>query len=231
MKIELKVDARTGLYVAFHIEEQDFNYCINYKASNGVELKSMVAPEWQEITKVLFVRGCNEQLNKKMLICKEDDFYMIEQAIEEFNKKGVRSKEQNSKMFIRLINVATTKKNVVFRIEDQNFRDMGMPCFKASNGIRIICAAYPDWSSPDNELYVRGRVKANDDNEMVVTAEDYTEICFAVDEFNEKYKTHGVYVDDIRVLLEELEDASDSLTDLANTIENIRERMEKCLSS
>lgn len=58
----------------------------SFKASNGVLLKSLVSPEYDPTFNTLFVKGMDEHKDNSILKCNRADFYLICEAITEYNK-------------------------------------------------------------------------------------------------------------------------------------------------
>lgn len=58
----------------------------SFKASNGVLLKSFLSPEYDPTDNILFVKGVDELKDNRILRCNRSDFYLICEAITEYNK-------------------------------------------------------------------------------------------------------------------------------------------------
>lgn len=58
----------------------------SFKASNGVLLKSLISPEYDPTFNTLFVKGTDELRDNSILKCNRADFYLICEAITEYNK-------------------------------------------------------------------------------------------------------------------------------------------------
>lgn len=58
----------------------------SFKASNGVLLKSLVSPEYDPTFNTLFVKGMDEHKDNSILKCNRAVFYLICEAITEYNK-------------------------------------------------------------------------------------------------------------------------------------------------
>lgn len=90
--IELIVIEADNNFIYFKIGKQthrgdDFPFKGNsFKASNGVLLKSLVSPEYDPTFNTLFVKGMDEYKDNRILRCNPSDFYLICEAITEYNK-------------------------------------------------------------------------------------------------------------------------------------------------
>ena len=58
----------------------------SFKAFNGVLLKSFISPEYDPTDNILFVKGMDEFKDNRILRCNPSDFYLICEAITEYNK-------------------------------------------------------------------------------------------------------------------------------------------------
>lgn len=58
----------------------------SFKASNGVLLKSFISPEYDPTDNTLFVKGIDELKDNRILRCNRADFYLLCEAITEYNK-------------------------------------------------------------------------------------------------------------------------------------------------
>lgn len=58
----------------------------SFKASNGVLLKSFISPEYDPTDNTLFVKGIDELKDNRVLRCNRADFYLLCEAITEYNK-------------------------------------------------------------------------------------------------------------------------------------------------
>lgn len=58
----------------------------SFKASNGVLLKSLVSPEYDPTFNTLFVKGMDKLKDNSILKCNRADFYLLCEAITEYNK-------------------------------------------------------------------------------------------------------------------------------------------------
>lgn len=68
----------------------------SFKASNGVLLKSLVSPEYAPNDTVLFVKGMDKLNDNNVLRCNRADFYLLCEAITEYNKtNGVSYVEES----------------------------------------------------------------------------------------------------------------------------------------
>ena len=68
----------------------------SFKASNGVLLKSLVSPEYDPTDNTLFVKGMDELRDNSILKCNRADFYLLCEAITEYNKtNGVSYVEES----------------------------------------------------------------------------------------------------------------------------------------
>lgn len=68
----------------------------SFKASNGVLLKSLVSPEYTPNDTVLFVKGMDKLNDNNVLRCNRADFYLLCEAITEYNKtNGVSYVEES----------------------------------------------------------------------------------------------------------------------------------------
>lgn len=69
-----------------------------------------------------------------------------------------------------------------------DFGVAGSRDFHASNGIRLCSSASPEWSRPDNTLYVRGGSSPNDNSIFEVPDEGVlSKLRVAVKEYNEAF--------------------------------------------
>ena len=90
--IELIAIEADNNFIYFKIGKQthreiDFSYSgKSFKASNGVLLKSLVSPEYDPTFNTLFVKGMDEHKDNSILKCNRAVFYLICEAITEYNK-------------------------------------------------------------------------------------------------------------------------------------------------
>lgn len=67
-----------------------------FKASNGILLKSLVSPEYDSTFNTLFVKGTDKLKDNSILKCNRADFYLICEAITEYNRtNGVSYVEES----------------------------------------------------------------------------------------------------------------------------------------
>lgn len=100
--IELIVIKADNNFIYFKIGKQthrelDFSSSgKSFKASNGVLLKSLVSPEYAPNDTVLFVKGMDKLNDNNVLRCNRADFYLLFEAITEYNKtNGVSYVEES----------------------------------------------------------------------------------------------------------------------------------------
>ena len=90
--IELIAIAADNNFIYFKIGKQthrvdDFSSSgRSFKASNGILLKSLVSPEYDPTFNTLFVKGMDELRDNSILKCNHAVFYLICEAITEYNK-------------------------------------------------------------------------------------------------------------------------------------------------
>lgn len=90
--IELIAIGADNNFIYFKIGKQthrEIDFSSNgksFKASNGVLLKSLVSPEYYPTDNTLFVKGMDEHKDNSILKCNRADFYLICEAITEYNK-------------------------------------------------------------------------------------------------------------------------------------------------
>ena len=90
--IELIVIETDNNFIYFKIGKQthrviDFSSTgKSFKASNGVLFKSYFFPEYDPTDNILFVKGMDELEDDRILRCNRSDFYLICEAITEYNK-------------------------------------------------------------------------------------------------------------------------------------------------
>lgn len=90
--IELIVIEADNNFIYFKIGKQTHRVAAfssngkSFKASNGVLLKSLVSPEYDHTDNILFVKGMDELKDNRILRCNRSDFYLICEAITEYNK-------------------------------------------------------------------------------------------------------------------------------------------------
>ena len=79
-KVTFKIGKQTHREIDFSSSGKSF------KASNGVLLKSLVSPEYDPTFNTLFVKGMDELRDNSILKCNRAVFYLICEAITEYNK-------------------------------------------------------------------------------------------------------------------------------------------------
>lgn len=90
--IELIIIEAANNFIYFKIGKQThriIDFASNgksFKASNGVLLKSFISPEYDPTDNILFVKGMDEFKDNRILRCNHSDFYLICEAITEYNK-------------------------------------------------------------------------------------------------------------------------------------------------
>lgn len=90
--IELIAIEADNNFIYFKIGKQThrvFDFAFNgksFKASNGVLIKSLVSPEYDPTFNILFVKGMDEHKDNSILKCNRAVFYLICEAITEYNK-------------------------------------------------------------------------------------------------------------------------------------------------
>lgn len=90
--IELIVIEADNNFIYFKIGKQThrvIDFASNgksFKASNGVLLKSFLSPEYDHTDNILFVKGVDEFKDNRILRCNHSDFYLICEAITEYNR-------------------------------------------------------------------------------------------------------------------------------------------------
>lgn len=90
--IELIVIEADNNFIYFKIGKQthraiDFSSTgKSFKASNGVLFKSYFFPEYDPTDNILFVKGMDELKDNRILRCNRSDFYLICEAITEYNR-------------------------------------------------------------------------------------------------------------------------------------------------
>lgn len=90
--IELIAIGADNNFIYFKIGKQThrvFDFASNgktFKASNGILLKSLVSPEYDPTFNTLFVKGTDKLKDNSILKCNRADFYLICEAITEYNK-------------------------------------------------------------------------------------------------------------------------------------------------
>lgn len=100
--IELIVIEADNNFIYFKIGKQthrEIDFSSNgksFKASNGVLLKSLISPEYAPNDTVLFVKGADKLNDNNVLRCNRADFYLLCEAITEYNKtNGVSYVEES----------------------------------------------------------------------------------------------------------------------------------------
>ncbi|RMF57219.1 MAG: hypothetical protein D6746_11440, partial [Bacteroidetes bacterium] len=78
----------------------------------------------------------------------------------------------------------TSSNYAILQIIEQDSQGENFPDFIASNGVKIRSILYPQYSSSDQTLYVRGKETRRDNSLFLVPLADLSKVIEAVKEYN-----------------------------------------------
>lgn len=156
--IELIVIEAANNFIYFKIGKQTHrvnDFASNgksFKASNGVLLKSLVSLEYDHTDNILFVKGMDELKDNRILRCNRSDFYLICEAITEYNKTNGAGYVKESILNHKTEQAKRLAEKIKFEMKVQIFnRNRAMKRFIYSFQ-KDICTNYDKYTLAEKRL-------------------------------------------------------------------------------
>ena len=159
-------------------------------ATNGLKIESSQYPTYDHLTKSLYVRGENTDLDNSPISCRVNHLNLIFEAVQEYNSLLLELDPPRSiKLKITTLNEWESKIEIV----DQNHmgndfalrRGGSIDTFISSDQYSLHSASYPEYYSK-NGIYVRGTSSDRDDCAITIPNEELPRLTKAVQEYNDQ---------------------------------------------